>query len=109
MLDRTERAPWAVLSVRGEVDMATAPALAAALSGMVAAGDRLVVVDLSGTDFIDSSGLGVLVVALRQLRRHGGRMRVVCSSPRVCKVFEIAGFDRVVAVHASLDDACVPA
>lgn len=105
-LHTTERDGCAVLAVAGEVDLSNAPQFREALIAMVAHGHRLVVVDLSETGFLDSTGLGALVAGLKRVRAIGGEMRVVCTSPRVCKVFEITSLDRVLHLYDSLDEAC---
>ena len=105
-LQRSDRKGCAVLSVAGEVDLATAPRLREALATMVAEGHLKVVVDLTDTDFLDSTGLGALVTGLKRVRAKGGDMKVVCTSPRVCKVFEITSIDKVVPVFTSVDEAC---
>ena len=55
--------------------------------------------------FIDSSGLGVLVGALRRVREAGGDLRVVCGRESVVKIFRITGLDKVFPMFTSLDDA----
>lgn len=105
-LDVEQRDECAVLSVSGEVDLATAPQLRQQLVDLVADGHRRIVVDLSRTDFLDSTGLGALVVGLKRLRAHDGEMRVVCTTPRVRKVFEITHVDRVLPLFESVDEAC---
>jgi anti-sigma B factor antagonist len=105
-LDLQERDGCAVLSVSGEVDLATAPQLRERLVGLVADGHRRIVVDMSGTEFLDSTGLGALVAGLKRLRAHDGEMRIVCTTPRVQKVFEITHVDRVLPLFESVDDAC---
>jgi anti-sigma B factor antagonist len=62
-------------------------------------------VDLDGVDFIDSTGLGVLIGALKRVRTHDGDLALVCSEPRILKVFEITGLLTVFAVHPSIADA----
>lgn len=96
----------AVLSVAGEVDLATAPRLREALTSLVTEGHLRVVVDLTGTEFLDSTGLGALVTGLKRVRAKGGEMRVVCTNERVAKVFEITSLDRVLPLFESLDEAC---
>ena len=87
------RAPGdaAVLTVRGEVDVSTAEAFRAALYSLVdeTAGD--VMVDMGGVGFIDSSGLGVLVGALKRARERGSDLRVRNLTPVARKVFDITG------------------
>ena len=107
-LQGSERDGWAVLAVAGEVDLATAPRLREALTDLVVEGHVQIIVDLSETEFLDSTGLGAIVTGLKRVRTKDGDMRVVCTSPRVCKVFEITGLDRVVPLYASVDEACAP-
>ena len=94
-----------MLAVRGEVDVYTAPRLREKLVELVAQGRYRIVVDLEGVDFLDSTGLGVLVGGLKRLRSHHGDMVLVCTHQRVLKVFEITGLTKVFAIHDSLDTA----
>ncbi|MGI8710473.1 MAG: STAS domain-containing protein [Acidimicrobiales bacterium] len=104
-LDVSERDGWSVLAVGGEVDVATAPRLRQQLIALVNDGHHRIVVDLDAVDFIDSTGLGVLIGALKRVRTHDGDMALVCTDPRVLKVFEITGLLAVFAVHPSVDTA----
>lgn len=104
-LDVTERDRWSVLAVFGEVDVATAPRLRERLIELVNQGKHHLVVDLSGVDFLDSTGLGVLVGALKRVRTQDGELALVCSEPRVLKVFEITGLTKVFTMHPSVDEA----
>jgi anti-anti-sigma factor len=91
-----------VLSVVGEVDIASVHELQEALRH--ADGDR-VWIDLTGVDFIDSTGLTTLVLAHRRLDEPTRRLALICPEGSVRRVLEIAGIDRVIPVHVSLDDA----
>ena len=104
-LDVTERDGWAVLAVGGEVDVATAPRLREQLIGLVNQGSHRIVVDLTAVDFLDSTGLGVLVGALKRVRTHDGDLALVCDEPRILKVFEITGLTKVFAMYADVDQA----
>jgi anti-sigma B factor antagonist len=101
---RREGATTAVVSVGGEIDNETAPALRDELSAAYGDGVERVVVDLSSTRFLDSSALGALVGANKE---HGaqGRLVIVCPDPQLRKVFEISRLNEVFPVHTSLDDA----
>lgn len=93
-----------VLTVRGEVDMVTAPALAQEVGAALREAPALLVVDLTAVRFLSSAGLAVLVDA--QARATSGTVfRVVANSPGTLRVLELTGLDRTLAVHASLDDA----
>ena len=94
-----------VLIVLGDLDMAGAPSLRQAVVTVVDSGARLVVLDLTAVDFVDSAGLGVVVGALRRLRTHDGDLVVVCPEPRIRRVFEMCDLDRVFALHRDVDAA----
>lgn len=96
---------WAVVSVTGELDMATAPALATALDSLIEGGHVQVVVDLSGVSFIDSTGLSVLGSRLRKARASGGRLPVVVTESNLLRVFRITGLHEMFPVVASVDEA----
>ena len=104
-LDVAERDGWAVLAVGGEVDVATAPRLREQLISLVNQGSHRIVVDLTAVDFLDSTGLGVLVGALKRVRTHDGDLSLVCDEPRILKVFEITGLTKVFAMYADVDQA----
>jgi anti-sigma B factor antagonist len=80
------------LRIEGEVDVATAPQLRAALNELIDRGAQRIILDLGAVAFVDSSGLGVLVGAFRKLEdTSGGRLRVENVQDGVRKVFEITG------------------
>jgi anti-sigma B factor antagonist len=94
-----------VVAVSGEIDLFTAPEFKQRVSAPIDAGRTNVIIDLTGTTFIDSSSLGVLIGAHRRLRRLQGRMVIVCSNEAIVKTFKITGLDSVFTIVASLDEA----
>lgn len=88
----------AVVQVTGEVDLDTAAVLKEQLLRLAEAGTGLVTVDLAETDFIDSTGLHALVVAMRQLRIHGGDLVLRSPSRNAARVLELTGLSTVVKV-----------
>jgi anti-sigma B factor antagonist len=95
-----------VIAVRGELDLATAPQLAVRIDRTRQNGARRVAVDLTTTDFCDSTGLRALLGAERELRVHGGRLAVAASpGGPVGRLFTIAGAHEVLGVHDTLEDA----
>src|SRR5437660_2512461 len=104
-LDVTERDGYAVLAVRGEVDVYTAPRFRERLIELVSDGKHRIVVDLEGVDFLDSTGLGVLVGGLKRVRSHDGDLSLVCTQNRILKVFEITGLTRVFSIYETVEDA----
>lgn len=104
-LGTTERDGVVVLAAHGEIDVSSAPSLRQELVEIAAGGAGSVVVDLEGVDFLDSTGLGVLVSGLKRFRTGGGDVLLVCTRPRILKVFEITGLLQVFSIHPTVDDA----
>ncbi|HET9692048.1 MAG TPA: STAS domain-containing protein [Acidimicrobiales bacterium] len=98
-------APYTVLAVKGEVDVYTAPRLREKLVELVSQGKHQIVVDLEAVEFLDSTGLGVLVGGLKRLRSHDGDLSLVCTHSRILKVFEITGLTKVFSIYESVDAA----
>ena len=107
-LEVAERNKFAVLSVTGEVDVYTAPKFRERLIELVGQGKHHIVVDLEGVDFLDSTGLGVLVGGLKRLRSHNGDLVLVCTQSRILKVFEITGLTKVFSIYESVEAATGP-
>ena len=105
---RSEQPPWTVLSAGGDLDVVGAPELRQAVVTVVAEGARLLVLDLSDLDFVDSFGIGAVVGALKRLRQRGGDLALVCPTPRIRRVFEICDLDRILALHDSVDGLTEP-
>ncbi len=104
-LDVSESDGATVLTVRGEVVVYTAPKLREKLVELVAQGRYRIIVDLEAVDFLDSTGLGVLVGGLKRVRGHDGDLALVCTHQRILKVFEITGLTKVFSIHNSIDAA----
>jgi anti-sigma B factor antagonist len=92
-----------VVAVNGEVDLFTAPEFKQRVTAPIAAGVDHVLVDLTGTTFIDSSSLGVLIGAHRRLKQRGGRLVVVCDNEAIVKTFRITGLDAVFTIVKSVE------
>ena len=75
------------------------------LIDLVSGGKYHLVVDMEGVDFLDSTGLGVLVGGLKRVRAHEGSLRLVCTQERILKIFRITGLTKVFPIHASVDEA----
>ena len=94
-----------VVLVGGEIDVYTAPQLREKLIDLVGAGHYHLIVDMERVDFLDSTGLGVLVGGLKRVRAHDGSLQLVCTQERILKIFRITGLTKVFPIHASIDDA----
>ncbi|MFP5364005.1 MAG: STAS domain-containing protein [Thermoleophilia bacterium] len=82
-----------VIRVRGEIHVSTAPEFAQRLSTAIDGGKTAIVLDMSGVEFIDSTGLSVLLNGLRLVTQTQGRMAIVCANPTVLRLFQITRLD----------------
>lgn len=96
---------WAVMRVNGEIDMATAPRLRQHVQNVTSRGPDGLVLDLDGVDFIDSTGLGVMVGAAKRMRVAEGLLRIVCSQPHLNELFELTRLSEVFDLYETLEDA----
>jgi anti-sigma B factor antagonist len=98
-----------VVEVGGEIDVYTAPKLREQLVELVNDGNHHLVVDMERVDFLDSTGLGVLVGGLKRVRAQEGSLRLVCNQERILKIFRITGLTKVFPIHDSVDEAVAAA
>jgi anti-sigma B factor antagonist len=97
--------PASVLTLRGEIDVYTAPRLRQAIIDLVDGGASQIVVDMSGVDFLDSTGLGVLVGGLKRVKVKDGSLSIVTTQDKILKIFDITGLNKVFPIHDSVDAA----
>ncbi len=96
---------WTIIDVKGEVDVYTAPKLRETFVDLVEKGIHQIVVDLEGVEFLDSTGLGVLVGGLKRVKSHDGTLALVCTKPKILKVFSITGLAKVFPIHETVQEA----
>src|SRR5499426_3395246 len=94
-----------VVRVGGEIDVYTAPKLREQLVDLVNAGKFHLVVDMEAVEFLDSTGLGVLVGGLKRVRAHDGSLHLVCTQERILKIFRITGLTKVFPIHNTVEEA----
>jgi len=94
-----------VVAVAGEIDLFTAPDLKQRLASLIEAGRRQLVLDLSETTFLDSTGLGVLIGAVKRLRSRDGELVIVNVDETIAKTFEITGLDQIFTIRSSRPEA----
>ena len=94
-----------LIAVRGEVHVSTAPEFSERLNEAIATGKTGVVIDMSHVEFIDSTGLSVLLNALRRATRQQGSLALVVSNPTVLRLFEITRLDSTFDIAPSREEA----
>jgi anti-sigma B factor antagonist len=88
------------VSVAGDLDIAAAPEFESTLVATIDDGARHIVVDLTGAQVVDSTGLTSLLRLHRRLQERGGTFHVVCVNARIVKLFTITGLVRVLSIVA---------
>ena len=94
-----------IVAVGGEIDVYTAPKLRDKITELVADGVYQIVIDMEAVEFLDSTGLGVLVGGLKKVRAHDGSLQLICTQDRLLKIFRITGLAKVFVIHDSADGA----
>ncbi|MFS3127318.1 anti-sigma factor antagonist [Nocardioides sp. Bht2] len=94
-----------IVAVAGEIDVYTAPKLRDQITDLVGGGQYRLIIDMEAVEFLDSTGLGVLVGGLKKVRAHDGSLELVCTQERLLKIFRITGLAKVFAIHSSADEA----
>ena len=94
-----------VIAVSGEIHVTTAPEFSQRLNDAISAGTRGVVIDMSGVEFIDSTGLSVLLNGLRRVTRSDGRLALVVTNPTVLRLFEITKLDSTFDIQPTVEAA----
>lgn len=94
-----------VIEVAGQIDLYAAPEFKQRTREVIDAGAKRVIVDLSGVEFMDSTGLGVLVGALKRLRSAQGTLALVVTDYDIERMLELTGLDGVFDVYRSRDEA----
>jgi anti-sigma B factor antagonist len=94
-----------IVDVEGEIDVYTAPRLRELLIELVNTGFYQLVVNMEKVEFLDSTGLGVLVGGLKRVRAHDGSLDLVCTQERILKIFRITGLTKVFGIHDTVGEA----
>ncbi len=102
-IETDDRGDHALCRPVGELDAYTVGEFREALSGLTSS-NRLLI-DLSDVPFMDSAGLGALIGGIRRTRENGGEVAVACSRPTLTRLLHTTGFDRIVPVTETVDEA----
>ena len=104
-VDTGQVGPASALTLRGEIDVYTAPRLRQAIIDLVDGGATQIVVDMRGVDFLDSTGLGVLVGGLKRVKIKDGSLSIVTTQDKILKIFDITGLNKVFPIYDSVEAA----
>jgi len=102
-LSERDEPPHHVVEVAGEIDVYTAPQFRETIVAAIEAGHTRLVLDVENVAFLDSTGLGVLVGALKRVRAEGGSLDIICTGDRLLRIFRITGLDKVFGLHDSFE------
>ena len=94
-----------VVDVGGEIDIYTAPRLRELLIDLVSKNSYQLIVNMDKVEFLDSTGLGVLVGGLKRVRAHDGWLDLVCTQEPILKIFRITGLTKVFGIYQTVDQA----
>jgi anti-sigma B factor antagonist len=94
-----------VVDVGGEIDIYTAPRLRELLIDLVSKNNYQLVINMDKVEFLDSTGLGVLVGGLKRVRAHDGSLDLVCTQELILKIFRITGLTKVFGIHRTVNQA----
>ncbi len=94
-----------VVAPTGRLDVAGAPALKEAISEVVKNGPPRIVIDMEGVSFVDSTGLGSVISALKQVRGSQGELRLAAPNQQARLVLELTTLDRVFPYYATVEEA----
>jgi len=94
-----------VITILGELDIATSPKVRELLSEAARDGDRPLVIDLTGCEFVDSTGLATLLHGAKPAQNGESNVALVCTGGEVRKLLELTAIDRTIPVYETLDSA----
>ena len=100
-----ERDGWAVVRASGDLDLTTSPRLRERVVQVVSGGQPQIVLDLDDVDFVDSTGLGVVVGLLKRTRSQGGDLRLVSTRRSLQKILELTSLAHALPLAGTVDEA----
>ncbi len=94
-----------ILAIEGEVDVYTSPQLKADIVQIAERGVKHLILNLSKVEYLDSTGLGVLIGGLKRLREGEGNLALVGPGMRIMRIFEITGLDKIFDIYSTEAEA----
>lgn len=93
------------INIEGEIDVYTSPKVKEALNDLINKGHYNLIVNLEGVSYIDSTGLGVLIGALKRVKEHNGDIKLICNNMQIKKIFDITGLVKIFGIFSSEAEA----
>ncbi|MBN2838307.1 MAG: STAS domain-containing protein [Fusobacteriaceae bacterium] len=94
-----------LVKIEGEVDVYTSIDLKKELSKYIEDGERSIIIDLDQVNYMDSSGLGVLVAVLKELKKVGGDLKLINLPLSVKKIFDLTRLTKFFSIYKNLEEA----
>lgn len=96
---------WLVMSVMGDLDVYTATRLKEAIIGEAQSGRVFIALDLSGVEFLDSTGLAAMIGGMKRLRERGGTLVLVTPNPQIRRILEITDLSKILPWYDTMEEA----
>jgi anti-anti-sigma factor len=103
-IDREDRGDLSVVRVQGYIDSTTAQTLENSLQDLLKADRWRLVVDLAGVDYISSAGWGVFISRIKDIRDHGGDLKLTGMGSDVSEVFDLLEFNNILQAFHTVDE-----
>lgn len=97
------------IEINGEIDVYTSPKVKEIINELIEKGNYQLVINLEGVRYIDSTGLGVLIGALKKVREKNGAINLVCNNPQIKKIFNITGLVKIFGIFKTEEEALLSA
>lgn len=94
-----------VVQVRGRLDAVSSPELEKEIEKLIAGGENHLIVDLGESDYISSAGLRIILASAKKAKGKGGSLSVASLQSMVKEVFEVSGFNTIIPIYGSVDEA----
>jgi len=102
---QTPREGVAIIALSGEADVYTSPTIKQQIVDLLNNGTTKLIVDLTSVEYLDSTGLGVLIGGLKRARERDGDLKLICENVRILRIFEITGLTKIFDIYRSEAEA----
>jgi anti-sigma B factor antagonist len=102
---RNPRPGMAIIALIGEVDVYTSPRVKQEIVNLLNGDTTRIIVDLTAVEYLDSTGLGVLIGGLKRARERDGDLKLICDNVRILRIFEITGLTKIFDIYRNEGEA----